>query len=255
MAWLVLFLISLNLSSESLAECNPNEILNPAQWHERTEPITFEDTEKSPIKFVNVIDQVWNLLVQKERDGFFPFVKKLQTKEQIQILDLACGVGTDTFVFSSFFSNTGKFMAPNAAGSMVYGIEIENGPFITNILKQYTLKAHPETKPLMDAVALIQADATLDKTYEGLPKLFDLVVIRNPAAKLDDYPLEKILKQAIAHLSPQGKILITTHFNEELQASKASLKNLGLKILDDGPNPGHRNTDTFDRFFLIAGFN
>lgn len=158
---------------------------------------------------------LWKLLekhLRNERD-------RLAAKTEISILDVGCGVCEEARVLTAFFGGN-RFDVPSHRVKLV-GVDVD--PKLIEQAEVLCRIASPTEPPSSFLVEprceFVAADATKLQALPGIPKLADVVLLRHQFIASD--LLQKntvwalIVSQALACLSPDGTMILTSYREAE----------------------------------------
>jgi hypothetical protein len=165
-------------------------------------------------------------------------LRKTQGKEDLQLLNLACGACNEAMTLASVFGSNGRVPGDNRKVHFI-GLDVrareiaEAGTrFIAGSNSEFTF---------------INGDATRLDDYKELPGTFDVIFMRHQNVWDGKRTWEEIYHKALEKLSPSGRLVITSYFDREHLEAIDVIKNQGGELLVTKANKNSRKLPMLGR--------
>lgn len=197
--------------------------------------------ERSPPPTLQRHIKIWNTLVNIM--SRIPF-RRIEGRA-IHILNLASGLGSESYVLSSFFG-TGKFLQPSTK-ALVDSIDISSSSINLSKSDQLYIKKNSENGiDFVRPVRFEHLDGTESSIYASLINPIDVILLRHPYVT-DDLvngrsTWFKMIDNAVSNTRIGGIIIMTHYSVYESGIAEGILKNLGIELLISG----EKNLATLD---------
>ena len=165
-------------------------------------------------------------------------LRKIQGKEDLQLLDLACGACHEAKTLASVFGSSGREAGDNRKMQFV-GLDVRARE-IEEAGTRFTGDSNPE-------FAFINGDATNLESYRQLPGAFDVIFMRHQNLWDGKRTWEEIYHKALEKLSPNGRLIITSYFDREHLEAIDAIENQGGELLITQANENSRKLPMLGR--------
>ncbi len=159
-------------------------------------------------------------------------LRKIQGKEDLQLLDLACGACNEAKTLASVFGSVGRATGDNRTMRFV-GLDVRAREIV-----EAGARVSGDTNSEFE---FINGDATKLESYKQLPGAFDVVFMRHQNLWDGKRTWEEIYHKALEKLSPNGRLMITSYFDREHLEAIDVIRNQGGELLVTEANENSRN--------------
>ncbi len=194
------------------------------------------------------------LLTAFEKSGMnFGGIGPLQAGKSLQILDIACGECREagTLIEAVREAQAGSLLATSAPR------EITPVRFIgTDLrLREVSLAAERFRPDRHTEADFLVEDASQLHRHREIGEGFDLAFLRHQNFWHDRALWKRIFAQGLAKLSPDGRLVITSYFDEEHRLALAAMKEIGAELITTERNLASIELDcpgkTVDRHIAV----
>jgi len=165
-------------------------------------------------------------------------LRKIQGKEDLQLLDLACGACHEAKTLASVFGSSEREAGDNRKMLFV-GLDVRARE-IAEAATRFTGDSNAE-------FAFINGDATKLERYRQLPCAFDVIFMRHQNLWDGERTWEEIYHKALEKLSPNGRLIITSYFDREHLEAIDAIENQGGELLITQANENSRKLPMLGR--------
>lgn len=188
---------------------------------------------------------------------------ELPPRDELSILNLACGHCEEAAVLSAFF-NRQNLAAGGKGGVRFYGMDVRAAE-VNTAQRRYqatedlfrNLAGSPSLRESPAQFEFIAGDATGLKHIREIPRHFDVIFLRHQNVWHDRGIWQRIFEFALARLAPESLLIITSYFDREHLIALNLLKSLGARLLVSEANPNSRPLDypgkSVDRHMAVFG--
>jgi len=166
--------------------------------------------------------------------------RRLETRDEARILDIACGDCREAEVLSDFVAELKG--TPESAVKLT-GIDVRARE-IANAEKKFGRRRGPDGKRGKREFEFLTGDATKLRGHAEMGDDFDLVFMRHQNYWNGDSTWEKIFDQALEKLGTDGRLVITSYFDKEHSLALEALQRLGGELIRTEFNPETRELTT-----------
>lgn len=166
--------------------------------------------------------------------------RRLESRDEARILDIACGDCREAEVLSDFVAELKG--APESAVKLT-GIDVRARE-IANAEKKFGRRRGPDGKRGKREFEFLTGDATKLRGHAEMGDDFDLVFMRHQNYWNGDSTWEKIFDQALEKLGTDGRLVITSYFDKEHSLALEALQRLGGELIRTEFNPETRELST-----------
>lgn len=166
--------------------------------------------------------------------------RRLESRDEARILDIACGDCREAEVLSDFVAELKG--APESAVKLT-GIDVRARE-IANAEKKFGRRRGPDGKRGKREFEFLTGDATKLRGHAEMGDEFDLVFMRHQNYWNGDSTWEKIFDQALEKLGTDGRLVITSYFDKEHALALDALQRLGGELIRTEFNPETRELST-----------
>jgi SAM-dependent methyltransferase len=166
--------------------------------------------------------------------------RRLESRDEARILDIACGDCREAEVLSDFVAELKG--TPESAVKLT-GIDVRARE-IANAEKKFGRRRGPDGKRGKREFEFLTGDATKLRGHAEMGDDFDLVFMRHQNYWNGDSTWEKIFDQALEKLGTDGRLVITSYFDKEHSLALEALQRLGGELIRTEFNPETRELFT-----------
>lgn len=166
--------------------------------------------------------------------------RRLESRDEARILDIACGDCREAEVLSDFVAELKG--TPEGAVKLT-GIDVRARE-IANAEKKFGRRRGPDGKRGKREFEFLTGDATKLRGHAEMGDDFDLVFMRHQNYWNGDSTWEKIFDQALEKLGTDGRLVITSYFDKEHSLALEALQRLGGELIRTEFNPETRELTT-----------
>ncbi len=166
--------------------------------------------------------------------------RRLESRDEARILDIACGDCREAEVLSDFVAELKG--APESAVKLT-GIDVRARE-IANAENKFGRRRGPDGKRGKREFEFLTGDATKLRGHAEMGDVFDLVFMRHQNYWNGDSTWEKIFDQALEKLGTDGRLVITSYFDKEHSLALEALQRLGGELIRTEFNPETRQLST-----------
>ena len=172
--------------------------------------------------------------------------RKISSKENFQLLDLACGACNEAKTLAKVFGISDRANEENRNMKFI-GLDVRDRE-----IAEATVRFRSDSNSQFE---FINGDATKLEKYRELSDSFDIIFMRHQNLWNGKRTWEEIYHKALEKLSPSGRLIITSYFVRELEQAIEVIKNQGGQLLVTEANKDSRklpfNGKSVDRHLAI----
>lgn len=166
--------------------------------------------------------------------------RKIEGKEDLQLLNLACGACNEAETLAKVFGGYEGATYGNGNGSMKFvGLDVRARE-IAEAASRFRSDSGTQFE-------FINGDATKLNNYQQLPGSFDIIFMRHQNLWNGKRTWEEIYHKALEKLSPDGRLIITSYFDREHAEAIDVIKNQGGDLLVTKANEKSRRLPVHER--------
>ena len=166
--------------------------------------------------------------------------RRLESRDEARILDIACGDCREAEVLSDFVAELKG--TPESAVKLT-GIDVRARE-IANAEKKFGRRRGPDGKRGKREFEFLTGDATKLRGHAEMGDDFDLVFMRHQNYWNGVSTWEKIFDQELEKLGTDGRLVITSYFDKEHSLALEALQRLGGELIRTEFNPETRELST-----------
>lgn len=168
--------------------------------------------------------------------------------EPAAILDLACGECHEAEMLVRLFRDlrNGESNEPSGSGSndggevvRLFGMDVR-GRELDRARERCRTRADDDAGT---EIVFLDGDARRVTEHRELPGEFDVVFLRHQNYWHDETIWKRIFEKALEKLAPEGRLIITSYFDEEHRRATAVLTGAGAELLETEKNVESRLLD------------
>ncbi len=186
------------------------------------------------------LERLRRMLRKVAGDDIETVCRRLESRDEARILDIACGDCREAEVLSDFVAELKG--APESAVKLT-GIDVRARE-IANAEKKFGRRRGPDGKRGKREFEFLTGDATKLRGHAEMGDDFDLVFMRHQNYWNGDSTWEKIFDQALEKLGTDGRLVITSYFDKEHSLALEALQRLGGELIRTEFNPETRELST-----------
>ena len=172
--------------------------------------------------------------------------RKISSKENFQLLDLACGACNEAKTLAKVFGISDRANEENRNMKFI-GLDVR-----AREIAEATARFRCDSNSQFE---FINGDATKLDKYRQLSDSFDIIFMRHQNLWNGKRTWEEIYHKALEKLSPSGRLIITSYFDREHEQAIEVIKNQGGQLLVTEANKDSRklpfNGKSVDRHLAI----
>ena len=153
--------------------------------------------------------------------------RRLASRDEARILDIACGECREAEVLTDFMAEIKG--APYSTVKLT-GIDVRARE-IADAQKKFGSRRGPDSKRGKREFEFLTGDATKLQSHSEMGEDFDLVFMRHQNYWNGDSTWEKIFDQALEKLGKDGRLVITSYFDKEHSLALEALQRLGGELI------------------------
>lgn len=186
------------------------------------------------------LERLRRMLLKVAGDDIETVRRRLQTREEARILDIACGECHEAEVLSDFVA---ELKGGSGSPVKLTGIDVRARE-IGNAEKKFGRRRRPDGKRGRREFEFLTGDATKLGGHAEMGDDFDLVFMRHQNYWNGDSTWEKIFDQALGKLGKEGRLVITSYFDKEHALALQAIQRLGGELIRSEFNPETRELIT-----------
>jgi SAM-dependent methyltransferase len=166
--------------------------------------------------------------------------RRLESRDETRILDIACGECREAEVLTDFIADLrgNKDGEVRLTGMDVRAREIENAQ------RRFGGKRDLENRPGTRECEFLTGDASKLDQHAELGENFDFVFMRHQNYWNGAKTWEEIYDQALGKLDDEGRLIITSYFDKEHELALEAIKRLGGELISSEFNSETRELIT-----------
>ena len=173
------------------------------------------------------LERLHRMLHKVAGDDLETLRRRLASRDEARILDIACGECREAEVLTDFMAEIKG--APDSTVKLT-GIDVRARE-IADAQKKFGSRRGPDSKRGKREFEFLIGDATKLQSHSEMGEDFDLVFMRHQNYWNGDSTWEKIFDQALEKLGKDGRLVITSYFDKEHSLALEALQRLGGELI------------------------
>lgn len=173
------------------------------------------------------LERLHRMLHKVAGDDLETLRRRLASRDEARILDIACGECREAEVLTDFMAEIKG--APDGTVKLT-GIDVRARE-IADAQKKFGSRRGPDSKRGKREFEFLTGDATKLQSHSEMGEDFDLVFMRHQNYWNGDSTWEKIFDQALEKLGKDGRLVITSYFDKEHSLALKALQRLGGELI------------------------
>ena len=173
------------------------------------------------------LERLHRMLHKVAGDDLETLRRRLASRDEARILDIACGECREAEVLTDFMAEIKG--APDSTVKLT-GIDVRARE-IADAQKKFGSRRGPDSKRGKREFEFLTGDATKLQSNSEMGEDFDLVFMRHQNYWNGDSTWEKIFDQALEKLGKDGRLVITSYFDKEHSLALKALQRLGGELI------------------------
>jgi SAM-dependent methyltransferase len=153
--------------------------------------------------------------------------RRLESRDEARILDIACGECREAEVLTDFVAELKG--GPESAVKLT-GIDVRARE-IANAEKKFGRRRGPDGRKGKREFEFLAGDATKLRGHAEMGDDFDLVFLRHQNYWNGDRTWEEIFDQALEKVGTDGRLIITSYFDKEHSLALEAIQRLGGELI------------------------
>ncbi len=162
-------------------------------------------------------------------------------KEELRILNLACGECREAEALTDFFAGL-KHQPDHEKLVKLVGMDVRERE-IADAKARFRSRRDGQQR-VRKEFEFLAGDASQLEKHKALGESFDAVFLRHQNLWNGQRTWEEIFDHALSRLNPEGNLIITSYFDQEHQQALEVIQRLGGELVRTARNPDSRDLPT-----------